>query len=165
MKAKHLLFGILTGGLITYSLLTVIDRNSEKGKIEEHLNMNTDSAQWNWPDSLDALIAASDYHKLVFENSELRILEVTIAPGQLDPIHTHRGKSIVWVVRTSPIVYKTYGIDSNKKLTLVKLDTIDVKTEELNKGTWENPEPPHSVENIGKDIFKLYRIEYDNAYR
>lgn len=22
------------------------------------------------------------------------------------------------------------------------------------------PEPPHSVENIGQDIFELYRIEY-----
>ena len=62
-------------------------------------------------------------------------------------------------------IYKTYGMDSNKNLTLVKQDTINVKTEELNKGTWENPEPPHSVENIGKDVFKLYRIEYSNAYR
>lgn len=44
----------------------------------------------------------------------------------------------------------------------MKRDTIMVKPEELNKGSWENPEPPHSVENVGQGTFKLYRIEYKN---
>ncbi len=115
---------------------------------------------WPWADSLDALIAAPENHKLIFENEELRILHVTVIPGILDPIHTHKGKSIVWVTKTSPIIYKTYGVLNNQELTLVKVDTIIIKPEELNKASWENPEPPHSVENIGKDTFELYRIEY-----
>ena len=115
---------------------------------------------WPWHDSLDALVAASDYHKLVYEDSSMRVLEVTVMPGKLDPIHTHKGKSIVWVTHSSPLLYKTYEMDSNNNWTLVKTDTIIVKPEELNKAVWEKPEPPHSVENIGKEIFKLYRIEY-----
>jgi len=58
------------------------------------------------------------------------------------------------------IVYNTFGIGNDNMLTLIKKDTIMIKPKELNKANWENPEPPHSVENIGKDTFKLYRIEY-----
>ena len=117
---------------------------------------------WPWPDSLDALIAASDNHKLVYEDSSLRILSVTVVPGILDPIHTHKGRSIIWVTKTSPILYNTYDYGENNTLKLIKTDTINVKPEELNKANWEKPEPPHSVENIGKDTFHLYRIEYKN---
>ncbi len=87
--------------------------------------------------------------------------KLRLVPGNLT-LYIHKGKSIVWVVNTSPIVYNTYGSDSDNKLVLMKRDTIMVKPEELNKGSWENPEPPHSVENVGQDTFKLYRIEYKN---
>jgi hypothetical protein len=119
-------------------------------------------ARWTWPDSLDALTAAPANHALVFENEEYRILHVTVVPGVLDPIHTHKGKSLIWVTKTSPIVYNTYTLDKNNNLVLAKKDTLIIKPEELNRGVWENPEPPHSVENIGRDTFELYRIEYKN---
>jgi hypothetical protein len=64
---------------------------------------------------------------------------------------------------TSPILYHHYDLDNGVGLHKVKTDTIDVKTGELYKASWENPEPPHSVENIGKDTFQLYRIEYKKA--
>lgn len=163
MKIKYFVFGLVTGGLIIFLYLTGINKTQEEstGKIINNIDPNL----WNWPDSLDALVAASEYHKLIFEDSVFRILEVIIAPGQLDPIHTHKGKSIIWIVNNSPIVYKTFGLDDNSKLVLVKQDTINIKIEDLNKGVWENPEPPHSVENIGKNIFKLYRIEYRDTSR
>ena len=34
-----------------------------------------------WPDSPDALTAAPDYHRLLFENERVRILEVHVGPG------------------------------------------------------------------------------------
>ncbi len=33
---------------------------------------------WPWPDSLDALRAAPNYHRLLFENDRVRVLEVRI---------------------------------------------------------------------------------------
>jgi hypothetical protein len=36
---------------------------------------------WEWPDSLDALVAASDFHRLVLETDDVRVLETTIGPG------------------------------------------------------------------------------------
>jgi hypothetical protein len=100
---------------------------------------------WSWPDSLDALKAAADYHKLVFEDSTLRILEVVVPPGKLDPIHTHKGHSIVWVTHTSPIIYNTYDYDEKKSFRLIKKDTVVISPAELNRGMREKPEPPHSV--------------------
>jgi hypothetical protein len=160
MKLKFFFFGFILGGLIFYVSSYIINKTKETNVVKNNAPLKTDTAKWNWPDSLDALVAAPVNHKLVFENEEFRILEVTVNPGQLDPIHTHKGESIVWGVMTSPIVYNTFGLDSNNKLTLVKKDTIIVKPEELNKGIREYPEPPHSVQNIGKDTFRLYRIEY-----
>jgi putative transposase len=45
---------------------------------------------WPWPDSLDALAAAPESHRLLFENDAVRVLETRIAPGQATQVHTHR---------------------------------------------------------------------------
>lgn len=159
MKTKYFLAGLLFGGVLVclFFNLSKMKNHSESPASFEFLR----DENWKWPDSLDALIAAKDYHKLIFQTPEFRILEVTIEPGKLDPIHTHKGKSIVWVVNSSPIVYNTFGLDKSNNFLLLKQDTIIIKPEELNVATWENPEPPHSVENIGKELFKLYRIEFN----
>ena len=45
---------------------------------------------WTWPDSLDALTAAPESHRLLFENDAVRVLETRIAPGETTLLHTHR---------------------------------------------------------------------------
>ena len=149
-----MVLGIVIGAAAVFFL------NKSAGGLQSTEVHATESADWNWPDSLDAMVAAADNHALVFENDELRILSVTVVPGILDPIHTHKGRSIVWVTKTSPILYNVYDRDNNGKLKLIRTDTINVKPSELNQAAWEKPEGPHSVENIGKDTFHLYRIEY-----
>jgi len=154
MKIGSLIIGLLIGSVLMYLFV-----KQPWTKTENFASTNSEPV-WPWPDSLDALIAAPDNHKLVYEDSSLRILSVTVVPGILDPIHTHKGRSIIWVTKTSPILYNTYDYGENNTLKLIKTDTINIKPEELNKANWEKPEPPHSVENIGKDTFHLYRIEY-----
>ncbi len=156
MNFGSFVIGLLLGSACMYWYINKSSANAHATTIA------SSKSTWSWPDSLDALIAAPDNHKLVYEDSALRILSVTVIPGILDPIHTHKGKSIVWVTRTSPIIYNTYDFDDQRNFKIVKTDTIVIKQEELNKATWEKPEPPHSVENIGKDTFHLYRIEYKN---
>jgi hypothetical protein len=36
---------------------------------------------WPWPDSLDAVVAASGSHRVVLKNKLTRVLEVIIAPA------------------------------------------------------------------------------------
>src|SRR5581483_4646698 len=47
-------------------------------------------AAWPWPDSLEALAAAPEFHTALFENDHIRLLEVTVNPGVSEKIHTHR---------------------------------------------------------------------------
>jgi hypothetical protein len=156
------IIGIAVGGLIVYVIKPDKHLPSE---ISASSSDCTKSSNTNWQchDSLDALKAAPGNHQLIFEDDDLRILKVTVVPGILDPVHTHKGKSLVWVTMTSPILYHHYDLDNDLDLRKVKTDTINVKTEELHKASWEKPEPPHSVENIGRDTFQLCRIEYKKA--
>lgn len=41
-----------------------------------------------WDPALDAIIAAPANHRVVFES--LRVLEVTLEPGEEEPLHHHR---------------------------------------------------------------------------
>ena len=52
---------------------------------------------WPWPESLDAVVAAPGSHRVVLENETTRVLEVTIAPGEREPEHTHRWPSVMVV--------------------------------------------------------------------
>jgi hypothetical protein len=47
-----------------------------------------------FPDGYDAVQAAPDSHKVIFENALVRVLEVTAPPnGQTEPMHHHRWPS------------------------------------------------------------------------
>jgi hypothetical protein len=42
---------------------------------------HTVEGEWLWGDELDAVVAAPNSHRVVFENDQVRVLEVTLAPG------------------------------------------------------------------------------------
>jgi hypothetical protein len=111
------------------------------------------SLPWPWPDSLDALVAAPDNHRLLFENEAVRILEVRIGPGQLVPVHTHRWPSAVSVVSMSDLIRR----DAEGKLL------FDSRAAGPPPSTpavqWIGPLPPHSVENIGNSEILLFTTE------
>ena len=110
-------------------------------------------SSWPWPDSLDALVAAPEYHRLLFENEAVRILEVRIGPGQLVPVHTHRWPSAVSVVSNSDFLRR----DAEGKLL------FDSRTMGPSPSTPTvqsiGPLPPHSVENIGSSEILLFTTE------
>ena len=47
-----------------------------------------------WDPKLDAVLAAPKNHKVIFENDRLRVLEVILEPGEEEPVHHHRWKSV-----------------------------------------------------------------------
>ncbi len=50
-----------------------------------------------WKAELDATQAAPQNHKVLFENDEVRVLEVTVAPGTREPMHVHRYPAVIYV--------------------------------------------------------------------
>ncbi len=95
---------------------------------------------------MDAAKVASKTHKTLFENDKVRVLEVTIQPGEKEPVHTHPYKSITIVEKPSRIKY--YDEDGNV-LEEVQIEGV----------SWLEPTGLHAAENTGSDVFKGYRIE------
>lgn len=65
-------------------------------------NDPSDPATWD-PD-LDAVAAAPRHHKVLFENDNLRVLEVILAPGDEEPVHHHRWPSVFVLDQIKPPV-------------------------------------------------------------
>lgn len=47
----------------------------------------------SWPAELDAVTAAPDSHEVLYEDENVRLLSVSIAPGEEEPMHHHRSPS------------------------------------------------------------------------
>jgi hypothetical protein len=111
------------------------------------------SREWPWPDELDALKAAPGFHKLLFENERVRVLEVRIKPGEFVPVHTHRWPGVVYVKSASDFLRR----DGEGKLL------FDSRTVAPPPATpcaqWTDALPPHSVENIGNAEIVLITTE------
>ena len=106
-----------------------------------------------WPDALDATVAAPQNHKVVLENERVRVLEVTVQPGEREPVHGHKWPSVMYVMAEDLI--RDY--DSEGKLL------YDSSTDKARTKTpytiWMPPQAPHSVENLSKAPLRLLRVE------
>jgi hypothetical protein len=123
------------------------------------------SEQWPYPIVYDSIQAAPNNYKLLFEDAKMRLIEVTIRPGETTPMHGHPYPSV--------IVYN--GISGDPSLlTEVRLDpgsplngqgagrAAAPKLYNLKSPTCETmaPEAPHKIHNGGAVPLHYYRIEY-----
>lgn len=107
----------------------------------------------SWPDSLDAVVAAPQNHKVVLENERVRVLEVTVRPGEKEPLHMHRMPSVMYVMAEDNI--RDYDADG-KLLYDSRTDKAPPKTPYT---IWMEPQAPHVVENLSKKPVRLLRVE------
>jgi hypothetical protein len=122
-------------------------------------NTGAEQGAWPWPDSLDALVAAPDHHRLLLENEEVRVLEVRIAPGQFVPVHTHRWPSVVFTLSGDDFIRRDAGGN-------VLLDTrITPFPKPRAAADWLGPLGPHSVENVGRSEIRLLSVELKRGQR
>jgi len=91
-----------------------------------------------WPASLDALAAASEHHKVLLENDQVRVLDTRIGPGERTPVHTHSWPSVYYVLGCS----RTMGARPEKGTAL-----------------WAAPLGPHSAENVGNGELRVIAVE------
>jgi hypothetical protein len=57
-----------------------------------------DTNETEWPPHLDALVAAPANHRLLFEDDAVRVLEVTVEPGERENLHHHCWPSLMVVL-------------------------------------------------------------------
>jgi hypothetical protein len=99
----------------------------------------------DFPDGFDAVQAAPNSHKVVFENAFVRVLEVSVSPGTTVPMHHHRWPSLRLSWDTGG---KTPHIHYRRQDGIVR--DIPSTNEAIHPGAWSvkwmNPEPMHAVE-------------------
>jgi quercetin dioxygenase-like cupin family protein len=107
----------------------------------------------DWPDALDAMVAAPDHHEVLLENQRVRVLDSRIKPGETVPVHTHRWASVLYILGTSDFIrYDAEGnavFDSRTAATNVKPGTV----------VWSPPLRAHSVENAGDTEIRVISVE------
>ena len=112
----------------------------------------------SWPAELDALIAAPDYHTLLFENAAARVLDTRIPPGGRTPVHTHRWPAVLYVLGWSAFVRRDGAGD-------IVLDSRTVPELSVSPGVlWSAPLATHSLENVGAAELRVISIELKKAY-
>ena len=126
-----------------------------------------DTAKWHWADSLDAVKAAPNSHKVLFENDKIRILEVTVEPYGFEPMHTHRYPGVMFGPDNDTsqydIIYYRYRYDSIMH-TYVAKDSVrqhgGYQTGESNEGHFMKPEGPHRIKNLSNVRILAFRVEF-----
>lgn len=108
----------------------------------------------DWPKENDAVLAAPKNHKVLLENDKVRVLDVKVAPGEVEAVHSHQWPSVLYIIEAGDFVDR----DGNGK---VIFDTRTLKTPLTFPLTmFKEPEAPHSVENLSKTItLHLIRVE------
>jgi hypothetical protein len=107
---------------------------------------------WPWPDSLDALVAAAEFHTLLLENDYVRVVHTHIRAGKTVPVHTHRWPCVLTIRLWSDMIRR----DEHGK---VLRDSRQFPTPVLNQPTWQEALPPHSVENVESGVIDTIQVE------
>jgi quercetin dioxygenase-like cupin family protein len=97
----------------------------------------------------DVIQVAGDSHTVLLDNAQVRVLAVTIKPGQKAPMHSHPAN----------VVYVLNG----GKVRITTPDGKSVEKEPKTGATVWSEATTHEVENIGTTELKQVQIELKNA--
>lgn len=111
------------------------------------------SIEWRWPPELDALVADPHYHKLLFENNKVRVLDVLIPAGATNNLHTHQWPATIYVLSWSHFI--RYDKDGNEVMDSRKIEMFSSPPPVL----WSEALPPHSIKNVGEKDIHMISVE------
>lgn len=107
--------------------------------------------------ALDAVAAAPEHHRVIFENDHVRVLDTRIKPGETVPVHSHRWPSIVYTLETSDFVRfdAASGESFDSRVTPVP--------NQIDEPVKLPPLTPHSIRNVGDRAMRAISVEVKNA--
>ena len=105
----------------------------------------------------DAVKAAPEHHKVLYENGTVRVLETPLGPGERTAIHSHSWPAALYILSWSDLLQ--YNPDGH-----IIFDTRTMpERPEPGSAIWTPPVPSHSVENIGSDNLLIIAVETKNS--
>ncbi len=147
MKTIKLLFAILF--LITFHFNCL----SQEKNIEQSIEYKTGNPA-DWPSKLDAVIAAPNNHKILLENDKVRVLEVTLQPDEVEPLHHHQWPSVLYIQEAGDFT------DSDGDGNIIFDSRQLPEPLPMPFTMYKDPEAPHTVTNLSKTkSIRLIRIE------
>jgi len=135
--------------LLIFSSNLVFSQSAEEQKLLYKTGNPAD-----WPKDQDAVVSAPNNHKILLENDKVRVLEVTIAPNELEPVHHHQWPSVLYIMEAGDF------IDRDGEGNVI-MDSRQIPESLIFPLTmYKNPEAPHSVENLSDSkVIRLIRVE------
>lgn len=103
--------------------------------------------------NLDAVAAAPESHRVLFEDDKIRVLRVEIQPGATEPVHEHRWPSIMYFEQPQPITYIEYKRAEGR---IVEVQRIDVPALQATQTVRGAAEGPHAVTNRGNKAVRCF---------
>ncbi len=108
----------------------------------------------DWPAHPAAVEAPPNNQKVLYENDRVRVLEVTLRPGEMENMHYHKWPGVLYIPEAGEFV----EWDSEGKLIF---DTRNLTTPLVFPLTmWQEPQAIHAVENLSHtQPMRLLRVE------
>jgi hypothetical protein len=98
-----------------------------------------------WPMDHDAVKAAPKNHKVIYESADVRVLEVTVQPGERELVHHHQWPSVMVVDQDGKEIRPAVQAPPNPEMPImVRLPA----------------QAAHAIDNVGDKPFHAIRIEY-----
>ena len=96
-----------------------------------------------------ALSASPDIYKVIAENDQYRVMEVTWKPGQIDKLHSHPSSAVYYVTDCKL-----------KSSTPYPIPALNAQSERTAGSAAVNPPiPAHDVQNVGTADCRLIMFE------
>ena len=109
-----------------------------------------------WKAEQEALKAAPGNHKVIFENADIRVLSVTVAPGETEPLHNHPWPSVMVIDSLTKLAdYDAAGKEIKLPLPAKLEFPVIAKMP---------PQAAHRVKNLDTKPFHAIRIEFKKGY-
>ena len=169
MKIPSMIFGFLIGAVLGFVLAAQFFRAGNVMHGPGDKEVNVAGSDWPWPDSLDAVKAAAENHRIVYEDDKVRILEVILWPNEFERLHTHKLQSVMFGSNNGDtssfdIIYYRYRYDSSEQRYVVR-DSVrqhsrGAKGNEPDIGHLRKPEGPHAIKNLSNVKVDIYRLEF-----
>jgi quercetin dioxygenase-like cupin family protein len=106
-----------------------------------------------WPDDLDAVSAAPHHHRVLLDNSVVRVLDTRIEPGETVPLHTHHWPAAYYILSPGEFVRRD-------ETGAVVVDTRSAaRGIKAGEAVWSGPLGPHTLENVGTTSIHVVSVE------
>jgi mannose-6-phosphate isomerase-like protein (cupin superfamily) len=127
--------------------------------IAEGMPASTDGTDpKTWDPALDAVKSGAKNHKVIYEDQDIRVLSVTVEPGEVELAHHHQWPSV--------LVFVSLTGYENRDARGIEIPRTVVPGEKIEQPVVARlpPEAAHAVTNKGTTPLRLIRVEYKNGF-